>query len=79
MLVWYPSSPHCHHLGPWNGEQESVGHRQAVHRCGLVLGVVPAGRIAVGRHLIAHALLIMTFGIRDQVGPGVATEPATMC
>ena len=51
MLVWWPQlAPLPYHLGPWNGEQESVGHRQAVHRCGLVLGVVPAGRIAVGRH-----------------------------
>ena len=62
-------TPVPHHLGPGNGQQKGVHHFQTVHGCGLLLGVVIAGGVAVRRQTERRALLVVAFGVRDQVGP----------
>ena len=49
-------------------------HGQTIHRCGLLLCVVPIEGVAISGQLVGHALFVVAFGIGHQVGPLITTR-----
>ena len=66
-------APLPHHFGPWNGQEESMCHGQAIHRSGLFFGVIAVERVAIGAQLVRHALFVVALRVGQQVGPLVAS------